>query len=129
PTGRPWTAGRASKFLVMDDAQRHTHRFARPVQADGIRERSPSMTTETLKSYSYKDLAAMAKRRGVEGWHAMRKDQLVRALSRTAARSKTAHSKSAVAHHAKKPAAAVRRSPTVSATSSPRTVVSRPKAV
>ena len=38
------------------------------------------MTASTLRSYSTKDLAQLAKRRGVNGWHSMRKDQLVRAL-------------------------------------------------
>ena len=47
------------------------------------------MTASTLRSYSTKDLAQLAKRRGVNGWHSMRKDQLVRALLRTA-RSKSA---------------------------------------
>ena len=42
------------------------------------------MTAETLSNYSAKDLAQLAKRRGVHGWHAMRKDQLVRALMRLA---------------------------------------------
>jgi len=38
------------------------------------------MTSATLKKYTCKDLAQMAKKRGVRGWHSMRKDQLVRAL-------------------------------------------------
>jgi hypothetical protein len=38
------------------------------------------MTPEALKSHTRKTLATMARRRGVEGWHAMRKDQLVDAL-------------------------------------------------
>ena len=38
------------------------------------------MTAETLNSYSAKDLAEMAKTRGVRGWHSMRKDQLIKAL-------------------------------------------------
>jgi hypothetical protein len=46
-----------------------------------------------LNSRSCKDLAEMAKKRGVRGWHSMRKDQLVKALSRLAkapAKSRTA---------------------------------------
>jgi hypothetical protein len=42
------------------------------------------MTASTLRSYNTKDLAQLAKRRGVNGWHSMRKDQLIRALTRTA---------------------------------------------
>src|SRR5262245_18586046 len=38
------------------------------------------MTSASLRSYSQKDLAQMAKRGGVRGWHSMRKDQLVKAL-------------------------------------------------
>lgn len=38
------------------------------------------MTAATLKNYSCKDLAQMAKLQGVIGWHAMRKDELVEAL-------------------------------------------------
>ncbi len=48
-----------------------------------------SMTTATkLKARTIKDLAAMAKKKKVSGWHAMRKDELVKALvnhARTAA--------------------------------------------
>lgn len=40
------------------------------------------MTAQTLKSYSCKDLAEMARKRGVPGWHAMRKEQLIKALLR-----------------------------------------------
>lgn len=36
----------------------------------------------TLNSRSCKDLAEMAKKRGVRGWHSMRKDQLIKALAR-----------------------------------------------
>ncbi len=42
------------------------------------------MTASTLRSYSIKDLGQLAKRRGVNGWHTMRKDQLVQALLRVA---------------------------------------------
>ena len=45
------------------------------------------MTTASLRSYSHKDLAQMARQGGVPGWHSMRKDQLVKALL-VAARSK-----------------------------------------
>ena len=39
------------------------------------------MTVEALKDCNKKYLAQMAKDQGIVGWHAMRKDQLIRALS------------------------------------------------
>jgi hypothetical protein len=42
------------------------------------------MTVDTLKDCNKKILAQMAKDRGVVGWHAMRKDQLIRALAPSA---------------------------------------------
>lgn len=39
------------------------------------------MTIDVLKDCSKKVLARMAKEQGVRGWHAMRKDQLIRALT------------------------------------------------
>jgi uncharacterized protein len=39
------------------------------------------MTVEALKDCNKKILAKMAKDRGIVGWHAMRKDQLIRALA------------------------------------------------
>lgn len=38
--------------------------------------------TNSLKSYTAKDLAQMAKREGVSGWHSMRKEQLIQALTK-----------------------------------------------
>jgi hypothetical protein len=43
-------------------------------------EISPLITASSLKAYTAKDLAQMAKRRGVSGWHSMRKEELVKAL-------------------------------------------------
>ena len=42
------------------------------------------ITTASLKSHSVKDLAAIAKRKGVAGWNNMRKEQLIKALLRRA---------------------------------------------
>lgn len=39
------------------------------------------MTVDTLKDCNKKHLSQMAKERGIVGWHAMRKDQLIRALT------------------------------------------------
>lgn len=39
------------------------------------------MTVDTFKDSNKKDLAKMAKDQGIVGWHAMRKDQLIRALA------------------------------------------------
>ncbi|QDS99694.1 DUF4912 domain-containing protein [Adhaeretor mobilis] len=38
------------------------------------------MTASSLRSYTAKDLAQMAREKGVSGWHSMRKEQLVKAL-------------------------------------------------
>ena len=40
------------------------------------------ITAASLREYTYRDLAQLAKKKGVRGWHAMRKDELVRALTR-----------------------------------------------
>jgi hypothetical protein len=40
------------------------------------------MTPATLRTHTCKDLAQMAKEQGVPGWHSMRKDQLIRALTK-----------------------------------------------
>ena len=41
------------------------------------------MTADALKDCNKKYLAQMAKEQGISGWHAMRKDQLIRALTVT----------------------------------------------
>ena len=40
------------------------------------------MTASDLKSRTVRDLAAMARKKKVPGWHAMKKDELVKALLR-----------------------------------------------
>lgn len=63
------------------------------------------ITAATLKSHTSKDLAAMAKRKGISGWHAMRKDELVKALVKDAkASSKPAARKSTSGKSASRPA-------------------------
>ena len=42
------------------------------------------MTTASLRDKPVRDLARLAKQHGVQGWHSMRKDQLIRALVRKA---------------------------------------------
>ncbi|HVX14574.1 MAG TPA: DUF4912 domain-containing protein [Pirellulales bacterium] len=43
-----------------------------------------TLTAEALSSKNVKDLAQLAKRRGINGWRSMRKDELVKALVRQA---------------------------------------------
>src|SRR5262249_17739261 len=57
-----------------------------------------------------KFLAQMAKDQGIVGWHAMRKDQLIRALSVPPASAKKSHGKAAAAKAAEAEAAARRAS-------------------
>ena len=53
------------------------------------------MTAQTLSARTLKDLADMARKRGVHGWRSMRKNQLVRALLKiTSQRATVATSKS-----------------------------------
>jgi hypothetical protein len=77
------------------------------------------MTVETLKSRSLKDLAQMAKKRGVPGWHGMRKDQLVKTLVRLISRAKEkgATSKSKVAKGGRTTSAPTRRAASASRSS------------
>ena len=51
------------------------------------------ITAATLRDRTARDLAVMAKKQGVTGWHAMRKDQLVKALLQSA-RARAAKGKS-----------------------------------
>src|SRR5436305_8662330 len=71
------------------------------------------MTASTLRSYTLKDLAKLARRRGVNGWQGMRKDQLVRAILRNGAShagsTRAAKPKASPPKAIKKPTAAARR--------------------
>ncbi|HBO42506.1 MAG TPA: DUF4912 domain-containing protein [Planctomycetaceae bacterium] len=49
------------------------------------------MNAANLRARTVKELAAMAKREGVLGWHAMRKEQLIRAILKSAKPSATRH--------------------------------------
>ncbi|WP_199195041.1 MULTISPECIES: DUF4912 domain-containing protein [Pirellulaceae] len=70
------------------------------------------ITAASLKEYTAKDLAQMAKRRGVTGWHAMRKDELVKALIKAAkTTSSTSKSKSSSKAKKAKPAAPAAKAP------------------
>ena len=68
------------------------------------------MTVETLKDCNKKVLARMAKDQGIVGWHAMRKDQLIRALSPGAPSAKKAANRKSPspAHRRPRTPAAVR---------------------
>jgi uncharacterized protein len=69
------------------------------------------MNAEALNDCNKKHLAQLAKEKGITGWHAMRKDQLIRALAKSRStgsgnRKKKTALKAAVASRRKKTAAA-----------------------
>jgi hypothetical protein len=68
------------------------------------------MTAEALNERNKRDLAQLAKEKGITGWHAMRKDQLIRALSATRSAPGKARKKKKVLP----PAVATRRKKKVS---------------
>lgn len=51
------------------------------------------LTVAKLKTRTVKDLASMAKRKGIAGWHSMRKEELMQALLRIAPAATNGHSK------------------------------------
>ncbi|MCU0873778.1 MAG: DUF4912 domain-containing protein, partial [Pirellulaceae bacterium] len=62
------------------------------------------ITPVNLNERTRKDLEQMAKRQGISGWRDMRKDQLVRALKRMAAKGRNRTRNRAVAANGSKPA-------------------------
>ena len=84
------------------------------------------MTVDALKDCNKKILARMAKDQGIMGWHAMRKDQLLRALTPAPAGARSAKAKPKPAPaKAAKPAPPPSRKPVISP---PRPLVSLPRA-
>lgn len=64
------------------------------------------MTTASLREKPVRDLARLAKQHGVQGWHSMRKDQLIRALLRKAKSALVAPGQPSSRRPAGKPAGA-----------------------
>ncbi len=60
------------------------------------------MSPSSLRQYTCKDLAQMARKKGVSGWHSMRKDQLIRALLKAAKKRRPAGTKRSKGAAAKK---------------------------
>ena len=90
------------------------------------------ITAASLKSRTSKDLSEMAKRKGISGWHAMRKDELVKALvkdARAAERKKAARAtkKSAPAKSAKAKASPKSSPKAKSETARPKRAKAAPK--
>ncbi|MAT69619.1 MAG: DUF4912 domain-containing protein [Planctomycetaceae bacterium] len=70
------------------------------------------MTAATLRAHTAKDLAQMARDRGIAGWHSMRKEELIRALVRAARKRSQAAARSeapASRNGSARPQAKVRR--------------------
>jgi uncharacterized protein len=103
----------------------------RPAQAPRMETEWPRMTVDSLKDCNKKYLAQLAKDQGIVGWHAMRKDQLIRALAAPQATLKKAPGKAAVVDKAKAAedaTAASRRAAAVPVVSRPIPVL-RPRAL
>jgi len=92
-----WQVRAILGFLALSASQSHTFawrvvvRDDRPVlrgdaqlsqRAFHLMEVRESMTAATLRSHTAKDLAQMARQKGVAGWHSMRKEELIAALVR-----------------------------------------------
>ena len=86
-----WIALVGQRFRVMDGAHTIRSYQGQPHAHSAGMEVSRSMTSASLRSFSQKDLAQMAKCGGVRGWHTMRKDQLVKGIL-NASRSKPSKS-------------------------------------
>jgi hypothetical protein len=61
------------------------------------------MTAATLRSLTAKDLAQMARERGVSGWHSMKKEELVGALIRIARRKAHVETKAQASNGTRRP--------------------------
>src|SRR5438874_5093518 len=76
------------------DAWRSTHE---PWPRGGRPTELRRMTSKQLQGYSKKELAELARKKGIAGWHGMRKEELIEALA--SARAKAARSANGT-HHA-----------------------------
>jgi hypothetical protein len=74
------------------------------------------MTAQELKSCTLKDLGRLARQQGVAGWHAMRKEDLVKVLARLLSRKSGRHRPPVRSAPGKTPTAAQRRTAKSSAT-------------
>src|SRR3954471_20894784 len=83
----------------------------RPAQAPRMETEWPRMTVDSLKDCNKKYLAQLAKDQGIVGWHAMRKDQLIRALSVPPPSAKKSAGKVAAADKDKEKASEASSSP------------------
>ncbi|MCA9196625.1 MAG: DUF4912 domain-containing protein [Planctomycetales bacterium] len=87
------------------------------------------ITAASLKEHTSKDLAQIAKKRGISGWHSMRKADLIKAIVRDEKKSSASNgskAKSAGSRKKTAPAAKARRSKASEATKKPQnTRVSR----
>jgi hypothetical protein len=72
----------AVEICVKDDIPTTSFGACQGCRCDTAEVDRPLITPATLKSYTLKDLADLARKSGVTGWQSMRKEQLVKALAR-----------------------------------------------